>query len=73
MITPFVIKIVKTVKNPKKVVSVNRFNFNSVKKIVYFFVVFLCVEVRVFIDFFLNKEFVNLLIILLSIVLRMNR
>ena len=64
--------VVKIVKDFEKVVFVSRFDFNFIKKIVYFFVAFLCVEIKVFVDFFLNKEFMSFLIILLSIVLKIN-
>ena len=69
MIIFFVIKIVKDFE---KIVFVNRFNFDFIKKIVYFFAVFLCVEIKIFINFFLNKKFVNFLIIFLNIILRMS-
>ena len=65
--------VVKVVKDVKKIVFVNRFDFNFIKKIVYFFVVFLCVEIKVFVDLFLNKKFVNFLIILLNIILKINK
>ena len=69
MITFFIINVVK---NLEKVIFVSRFDLNFIKKVVYFFVIFLYVEVRVFIDFFLNKELVSLLIIFLNIILKMN-
>ena len=69
MIISFVIKIIKDFEN---VVFVSRFDFDFVKKVVYFFAVFLCVEVRVFVDFFLNKELVSFLVIFLNIVLKIN-
>ena len=69
MITSFVIKIIK---DPEKVVFVNRFDFNFIKKVVYFFATFLYIEIKVFVGFFLNKEFISFLIILLNIVLKIN-
>ena len=69
MITFFVVKVVE---NSEKIVFVNRFDLNSIKKIVYFFATFLCVEIKIFIDFSLNKKLVNLLIIFLNIILKMN-
>ena len=69
MITLFVVNVVK---NFEKIVFVNRFDFNSVKKVVYFFAAFVCVEIKIFVDLFLNKELVSFLIIFLNIVLRMN-
>ena len=50
----------------------NRFNSNSVKKIMYFFVAFFYIEIKIFVGFFLNKEFMSLLIILLNIILKIN-
>ena len=69
MITFFVVKVVE---NFKKIVFINRFNFDSVKKVVYFFVAFLCVEIKIFVDFFLNNELVGFLIIFLNIIFKMN-
>ena len=69
MITSFVVKVIK---DSEKVVFVSRFDSDFVKKVVYFFVVFLYIEIRVFVDFFLNKEFMSFLIILLNIVLKIN-
>ena len=69
MITFFVVKVVKDFE---KVIFVSRFNFNLVKKIVYFFAVFFYVEIKVFVGFSLNKKFINLLIIFLSIVLKVS-
>ena len=65
--------VVKVIKNPKKVVSVNRSDFNPAKKIVYSFAAFLYAEIRVFVDFFLNKKPMSFLTILLNIVLKINK
>ena len=64
--------VIKTVKNSEKIVFVNRFDSDLVKKVIYFFVAFFCVKVKIFVDFFLNKELVSLLIILLNIILKVN-
>ena len=69
VITPLVIKIVK---NSKKIVFVSHFDPNFVKKIMYFFAAFLYAEIKIFVDFFLNKEFISLLIVLLNIILKIN-
>ena len=69
MITSLVVKIIK---NLKKVVFVSRFDFDFIKKVVYFFVAFLCVEIKIFVDFFLNKKFMSLFVILLNIILKIN-
>ena len=62
----------KIVKDLEKIVFVNRFDFNPVKKVIYFFIAFLYIEIKIFVNFFLNKEFISFLIILLSIVLRIS-
>ena len=69
IITPPVVKIIK---NFKKIVFVSRFDFDFVKKVVYSFAVFLYIEIRIFVNFFLNKKFINFLIILLNIILKIN-
>ena len=69
IITSFVIKVIK---NFEKIISVSHFDFDFVKKVVYFFVTFLYIKIRVFIDFFLNKKSVSFLIILLNIILKIN-
>ena len=69
IITPSVMKIVK---NLKKIVSVSRFDPDPAKKVVYFFATFLYAGIKVFVDFFLNRESVNFLIILLNIILKIN-
>ena len=73
MITLLIIKAVKIVKNLEKIIFVSRSNPDLIKKVVYFFAAFLCVGIRIFVDFFLNKKFVSLLIILLNIILKINR
>ena len=65
-------EIVKSIKDFEKVVFVSRFNPNFVKKVMYFLAIFLYVEIKVFVGFFLNKESMNFLIIFLNIVLRMS-
>ena len=69
MIISFVIKVMK---NLKKIVFVNRFDLDFIKKIIYFFVIFFYVEIKIFVNFFLNKKLVNFLIILLNIILKIN-
>ena len=69
IITFFVVKIVK---DSKKIVFINRFDSDFIKKVVYFFVIFLCVEIKIFVDFSLNKKFISLLIIFLNIILEMS-
>ena len=73
IIISFVMKAVKVVKDSEKVVFVSCFNFNLVKKVVYFFAAFFCVGIKIFVGFFLNKKLVSLLIIFLNIVLKMDR
>ena len=67
-----IFSIIKIVKDFEKIVFVSRFNLNSIKKVMYFFATFFCVEVKIFVGFFLNKKFVNLLIIFLNIVLKIS-
>ena len=69
MITSFVVNVIKDFK---KIISVSRFDLNFIKKVVYFFVIFLCVEIKVFVDLFLNKKPVSLLIIFLNIILKIS-
>ena len=69
MITPFVVNVVK---NSEKVISVSRSDSDSIKEVVYFFTTFLYVEIKIFVDFSLNKELISFLIILLNIVLKIN-
>ena len=64
--------VINVVKDLEKVVFVNYFDFNLIKKVVYFFAAFFCVEIKIFVDLFLNKEFVSFLIIFLNIVLRVS-
>ena len=55
--------VIKIIKDFEKIVFVSRFDFNLIKKVVYFFVTFLYVEIKISVDFFLNKEFISFLII----------
>ena len=64
--------VIKVIKDFEKIIFVSRFDFNFIKKIVYFFIIFFSVEVKIFVDFFLNKEFVSFLIIFLNIVLKVS-
>ena len=64
--------VIKIVKDFEKIVFVSRFNLNFIKKVMYFFAIFLCAEIKIFVDFFLNKKFINFLIILLNIFLKIS-
>ena len=56
--------IIKAIKDFKKIVFVNCFDFNLVNEVIHFFVAFFCVEIKIFVDFFLNNKLVNFLIII---------
>ena len=73
MIISFVIKIVKSVNDSEMIVFVNCSNFNPVKKVMYFFVIFFYVEIRISIVFFLNRKSMNFLIVFLNIILKVNK
>ena len=64
--------VVNVVKDSEKIIFVNHFDLDFIKKVVYFFAAFLCPEIKIFVDFFLNKKFVSFLIILLNIILKIN-
>ena len=64
---------VKIVKDFEKIVFVSRSDSDFIKEIMYFFATFLYVEIKIFVDFFLNRELVNFLIIFLNIILKMNK
>ena len=64
--------VIKVVKDSEKVVFVNCFDFDFVKEVVYSFAAFFYIEIKIFVGFFLNKKFINFLIILLNIILKIN-